>query len=76
MRTLNNQTMTARDLTLDSASRWVLGPRLILERCHIVLKGATRRTLQLSDVRLVDGTIEVTTELKDFSDWKSPSARS
>ena len=66
MQALNNQTVSATKLVFDSTERWILGPQLTLDHCHIVLKGSTWRTLQLRDVRLVDCTIEASTELKDF----------
>lgn len=69
MQALNNQTVSATKLVFDSTERWILGPQLTLDHCHIVLKGSTWRTLQLRDVRLVDCTIEASTELKDFTDW-------
>ena len=69
MNTLIEQTIRGKNLRFDSTDRWVLGPRLVLEQCHIILDRCTWRTLQLQDLRFVDCTIEVRGGLKNFTDW-------
>jgi len=68
MRSLQQQRLESTELVFTEKEHSFLGPELVLQKCHIVLR-TNAKALTLTACELIDCKIEAKKKLSNFQMW-------